>query len=458
VSSGTVSARNYSVLFVRSSVDFRSKLGINKHFFGAKQAVQTYAFKLYRTPKEKHLWDRLEVANEAWNFCITACRWYYAETQKHLSRFDLQKLITIVRNSDMHGHWKLLQSKALEDQSKRVWLAYERFFTNLKLSKAERKKVSPPGYKKRSKQKSWTLRANLINLDQTNNQVSIGGRNRNGSSQRWFKYHKSREVQGNIKTITFKRNNLGEWFIYVVSDHTETVEAPKTRTGKSVGFDFGLKQFLTGSNGTVITAPQPMKAALKEVKKAHRAFSHTERGSKNRKRALKHLNRVMERITNIRDDFQWKLAKQLAETYEVICLETLNLKGMKALWGRKVSDLAFYSFVQKLKHEAAKHDSTIVFIDRWFPSSKTCSSCGHKLDNLNLRDREWSCPSCKTHHDRDFNAAVNIHKEGMRLHGLPKTSATSVAKTDGASSVAGASVRPAARRARSVDRTITSSV
>jgi putative transposase len=420
--------------------------------------MMTYEFKLYRTEKEKHLWDRLDVANEVWNFCITACRWNYAETGKHLARFDLQKLIATVRNSPLHSHWKLLQAHVCHNQAERISFAYARFFNNLKLPKEKRKKVSLPGYKKRSKQKSWTL-VDGIKIDQANNRVSIGNRLlKNSKNPRWFwfKYHKSRDIKGNIKTLTFKRNNLGEWFIYVVSDHQETIEPNKTRTGKSVGFDFGLKQFLTGSDGTVITAPQPMKAALKEVKKAHKRVTSKKRGSNNRKRALKHLNRLMERITNIRDDFQWKLATDLVKKYEVICLETLHLKNMVKLWGRKISDLAFGNFIIKLKWEATKHGSTLVFVDRFYPSSKTCSSCGH-LHTLSLRDRKWNCPECGADHDRDFNAAINIHKEGLRLHAIPSQTQTLSAQadiTDGTSSVAGASVRPAARRARSVDRTI----
>lgn len=369
--------------------------------------MKTYEFKLYRTKKEQHLWKQLDIANEVWNFCITARRWHFKQTGKSLQTFSLQKIITQVKKAPMYQHWNALNSQAIANQADRVWLSYEAFFANLKLPKKERRKISLPGYKKRSKQKSFTLRQVGEALDQQHNRIRIGGK--------WFKYHKSREVEGNIKTITVKQNKLGEWFIYVVSDHTET--AKQTRTGKSVGFDFGLKQFLTGSDGSVFTMPLLFKRTLRELAKAHRNVSRAKRGSRNRKRALKHLNRVHQKVSNARKDFHWKLAKHLVQTYEVICLETLNLKGMRALWGRKVSDLGFYSFVQKLKHQANKHGTTLIFIDRWFPSSKQCFSCKLINNELHLRDREWSC-ICGSHNDRDHNASLNIYEEGARLFAI----------------------------------------
>jgi putative transposase len=390
--------------------------------------VQTYSFKLYRTPKEKYLWRQLEIANEVWNFCITAIEWNYRETKKHLTYVDLGKIITQVKKAPMYAHWKTLNSQAIEDQAKRIHLAWKRFFANLKLPKNERQKVSPPRYKKRSDQKSWTLRQNGIILIQTNNKVRIGGK--------WFKYHKSREIEGKTLTLTVKRNKLGEWFIFITSDHKDQIAAAKTRTGKSVGFDFGLKQFLTGSDGSVFTMPLYFKRLLRDLTKANRNVSRCKRGSKNRKRALRHLNRMNQRVANARADFHWKLALQLVKTYEVICLETLNLEGMKKLWGRKVSDLGFYGFVQKLKYQAEKHGTTLVFIDPFFPSSKQCSSCKHKKDDLNLRDREWDCSNCSAHHNRDANASRNILEEGMKIF------AAQCSGTVGTSTVAGVSRKP----------------
>ena len=118
------------------------------------------------------------------------------------------------------------------------------------------------------------------------------------------------------------------------------------------------------------------------------------------------------KIERQREDFHWKLAHQLTDAYDELRLEDLNLQGMKALWGRKVSDLGFADFVVKLKYIAAKKGGTVKFIDKWYPTSKTCSVCGTVNEALNLRDRSWECTDCGTIHDRDRNAAINIYRVG----------------------------------------------
>ena len=128
------------------------------------------------------------------------------------------------------------------------------------------------------------------------------------------------------------------------------------------------------------------------------------------------LARKHRKITNQREDFHWKLAHELTDLYGEIRLEDLNLQGMKALWGRKVSDLAFADFVKKLVYIASKKGIKITFIDKWYPSSKTCSACGAVNEALNLRDRTWRCNDCGTVHDRDRNAAINIFRVGASTH------------------------------------------
>ena len=110
---------------------------------------------------------------------------------------------------------------------------------------------------------------------------------------------------------------------------------------------------------------------------------------------------------NRRSDWFWKLAHELTDKFDILCFETLNLKGMQRLWGRKTSDIAFGEFLQILEWVAKKKGKEVVFIDRWYPSSKTCSHCGHVLKDLDLNTREWRCPSCQKVNDRDENAAKN---------------------------------------------------
>ena len=183
-------------------------------------------------------------------------------------------------------------------------------------------------------------------------------------------------------------------------------------TGKIAGFDFGLKRYLTGHNGHDIESPLFFKRSLNVIKRANRNRSRKHKGSKNRERARLDLARKHRKIERQREDFHWKLAHQLTDAYDEIRLEDLNLQGMKVLWGRKVSDLAFADFVVKLKYIAAKKGVKLKFIDKWYPSSKTCSACGAVNETLNLRDRNWQCNSCGAIHDRDRNAAINIYRVG----------------------------------------------
>ena len=185
-------------------------------------------------------------------------------------------------------------------------------------------------------------------------------------------------------------------------------QEPNSRRVESRSFDFGLKTFLTCSDGSKFESPQFLKQSLNLIKKASRQHSKKRKGSSNRERARLNLVRQHEDVVNRRSDWFWKLAHDLTNWFDVLCFETLNLKGMQRLWGRKISDLAFGEFLQILEWVAKKKGKQVVFIDRWYPSSKTCSECGHVLDKLDLSVREWRCPSCGSINGRDENAALNI--------------------------------------------------
>jgi putative transposase len=201
----------------------------------------------------------------------------------------------------------------------------------------------------------------------------------------------------------------------------------KTLTGHRVGFDFGLSQFLTGSDGTNVTAPQPLKSALRALRKVNRALARKQRGSGHRRQAHKALARVHRTIANRRTAWHWHTARDLCTRYDTIYLEDLDLRGMKAWWGGKVSDLGFGRFVAILHHTAQKMGTIVHHIDRFFPSTKLCHLCGTINAHITLRDRVWTC-ACGVIHQRDRNAAVNIFREGTSSHlqGHRKTSSGAV--------------------------------
>jgi putative transposase len=283
-----------------------------------------------------------------------------------------------------------------QDICQRIEKAYQLFF------KHNKKGVRPPGFKKVRKYKSFTLKQAGYKF--------LGG-NRVKINNRIYQFWKSREIEGTVKTLTIKRTPLGELFMVVVVDQGSKPEI-EIKTRKIAGFDFGLKTFLTCSDGTTIESPQFLKQSLKTVAKYCRHHSRKLKGSSNRERARKNLVRKYEDISNRRRDWFWKLAHKLTDRFDVLCFETLNLKGMQRLWGRKISDLALLQFLQILEWIAKKKNKQIVFIDQWYPSSKTCSHCGHVLESLDLSVREWRCPSCQSVNGRDENAAKNIQAVG----------------------------------------------
>ena len=147
---------------------------------------------------------------------------------------------------------------------------------------------------------------------------------------------------------------------------------------------------------------------MNQLRALSKSVSRKERGSNNWYRGVRELARLYSKVGNQRRDWHWKLAAALCRRFDRIATETLNLDGMKRLWGRKVSDLAFYQLLEILKFKCLKHNREFFQIGQWTPTTKPCSACGHHNEHLTLSDRQWTCPECGADHDRDVNAAINI--------------------------------------------------
>ena len=157
---------------------------------------------------------------------------------------------------------------------------------------------------------------------------------------------------------------------------------------------------------------------MRKLAKLQKQLSRKAKGSNHRRQARQGVARLHRRIESMRNDWQWKTARAIVREFDVICIEDLNLEGMKRLWGRKVSDYGFAEFVAKLEYLAWKNGKEVRKVDRWLASSQTCSVCGHKNpDTKNLRVREWECPQCHAKHNRDENAARNILTAGTSADG-----------------------------------------
>lgn len=355
--------------------------------------MKSYKFKLYQHKRHQHLHRTINAASSVYNHCIALHKRYYRVFGKHLNKNRLQKHIAKLRRKN--EYWQLVNAQAVQDIADRIEKAYQLFF------KHNKKGVRPPNFRKRIKYKSVTLKQNGYKfLD--GNQLKIG--------ERIYRFWKSREIEGKIKTVTIKRNPLGEIFIFVVTDYIDSQVI--AMSGKSAGFDFGLLTFLTCSDSTEIQSPLFLKQSIKELKLSSRQHSRKKKGSRSREKARKNLVRMHEKVVNRRTDWFWKLAHELTDKFDYLYFETLNLKGMQRLWGRKIGDLAFSEFLKILEYVAEKKNKVVSYIDRWYPSSKTCSICDYVLDELPLDTRYWCCPSCATQHGRDANASINILRVG----------------------------------------------
>ena len=360
--------------------------------------MKTYKFKMYSNHNNRELHKTIDSHASVWNHCVALQRRYYAIYGKHISKFRLINHLSKLKRLPRFSHWNQLPSQSIQDVAARLDKGYKAMFE----ARAKGKPWGRPRFKPRGKYKSFTLLQAGWQL-LPGNRIKIG--------KYIYSYFKSRDVEGNPKRCTIKRDAVGDVYICILTDHVEP-DLNRVMTGKIAGFDFGLKRYLTGSNGHDIESPQFFKRSLNAIKRASRNHSRKKKGSSNRQRARLDLARKHRKIANQREDFHWKLAHELTDAYDEIRLEDLNLQGMKSLWGRKVSDLGFADFVAKLKYIAAKKGVKLTFIDRWYPSSKTCSACGAINETLNLRDRTWHCPSCHTELDRDRNAAINIYRVG----------------------------------------------
>lgn len=348
-----------------------------------------YKYKLYRTDRTKHLERMFREACFVWNHALALQKRYYRMYAKYINANRMQKHFAkrISRN--------LLHSQTVQEILQRLDTAYQRFFRRL----AKR----PPKFRKAKdfssilfKQGGYSLNGNVLTIN---------------SIRKRFKFSLSRPYAGKVKTLTIKRSHIGEFFIVMVLDQSPQ-SIGKSHNGASVGIDFGLKEYMTLSDGTTVDNPQFLKSGLRLLQRKSRNLSRCVSGSQNRERKRLDLDRHYEKVVNRRNAFQWQLAHQLCQQYDNIFIEDLQLTGMSSLWGRKMSDLAHGVFVLKLQYVATKYGVTVHKINRYYPSSKTCS-CGYMNHGLQLHERTWVCPECGAVHKRDLLAANNILRQGI---------------------------------------------
>lgn len=225
-----------------------------------------------------------------------------------------------------------------------------------------------------------------------------------------------RQIEGEIRHATVSLNHAGQYYVAIL---VERSIKPLRKVKKEVGIDLGICALATTSSGKEYRNIRPYRSLQRRLRALNKSLHRKNLGSSNRERARKLLARLHVKIANIRNDHLHKVSHQIINENQVICLETLNVSGMMRnhCLAKSIADVSLAELVRQIEYKAQWYGRTVIKVDRWFPSSKTCSECGFVMNKLPLDVREWTCPKCRAKHHRDKNAAINILNEGKRTVG-----------------------------------------
>ena len=355
--------------------------------------IQGNKYRIYPNKDQKVLLEKhIGCCRFVFNKLLHIKKTLYDKFRASIPEFELNNHLLVLK--EIYPWLKEVNSQSLQQASKNLNSAYNHFFND------------GSGFPKKKSKK------NPIQSFQIPQNYRIEGKKIWIPKIGWIKIKLHRDImQGEMKTATISKTPTGKYFIsIIVENDLEYPEKQEFSHATMIGVDVGSITFATLSTGEKIDHPKFLKSSLQRLKCLQKRVSRKVIGSKNRRKAVKHLSRIHELITNQRNDFQHKVSKKLISENQAVAVETLNIKGMMSNHCRAQStgDSAWYSFILKLQYKAEWFGKTVLKINQWLPSSKKCNVCGYKHPNLNESIREWQCPDCKTMHDRDINAAINI--------------------------------------------------
>ena len=361
---------------------------------------KSFRFRLTPTEPQKVLLSKHFGCNRfIYNHFLKEKRDHYLKNGKTLNYNKCAGHLVSLKRNNGYEWLKEVNSQTLQSALKNLETAYGNFFT---------KKSKFPRFKsKKSNRHSFNI-PQFISLKE-NNIVQIP------KFKEGIKFQKHRELEGKIKNATISKTPTGKYFISFLCEVPK--HAPLPKTSKKIGIDLGLKDFLITSEGKKYSNPKYIKQYENKLSKYQKHLSKKQKDSKRRERARLKVAKIHEKITNSRMDQQHKVSTFLIRNYDLIAIEDLNVKGIMAnhKLAKAVSDVAWSSFVTKLKYKAQWDGKDVISIDRFFPSSKTCNCCGHIKESLSLDERSWMCPKCNTIHDRDINASKNILQRALTI-------------------------------------------
>jgi len=336
----------------------------------------------------------------------------YNNNKIDLSLKDLSKYFHGTLRKDEDYIWLKEQNTQVMKQSIRQMLtAYDRFFklhTGLPKFKSKKDKLSALFPIKAISRRN-TFEQRKITLIKSLKDIKFR------CSDLYFK--RLQTYKKNIRSATMSKTKSGNYFLSILIDIPQDEVVKFKQTGESVGIDLGVKDFVITSDGEVFENKHFFKKEEDKIKKLQCQLSRKVKGSNNREKARIRLAKAFERITNRKEDYIHSVVNRLLAKYDNVYMEDLNVKGMLSNHNlaKAIQEVEFYRFKVILQNKALMYNKQVTLIDRFYPSSKMCSSCGYKNKDLKLSDRFWICPKCNTKHDRDINAARNILSEGEKL-------------------------------------------
>ncbi|NEO37206.1 MAG: IS200/IS605 family element transposase accessory protein TnpB [Moorea sp. SIOASIH] len=336
-----------------------------------------------------------------WNYGLNECIETYKATGKGLKQSALNSMLPKLKKQKETEWLKDCYSQVLQSVSLNLSRAYQNFFE---------------GRAKYPRFKSYHHRQSIQypqNVKQVGNCLKFPGK------LGTVKARIHRPLDGDIKTVTVSRDPSGKYYASVLMEY-ESTDVKLSKEGKVIGIDLGIKDFAITYDGEKTSKfgnPKHLAKYEKKLTRKQRIAARKKKGSSGRRKARKIVAKVYERIGNVRQDYLHKLSRKIVDQNQVVVVENLNVKGMvrNHKLAKAISDLSWGTFVNFLSYKCGKEGKVLVEIDRWFPSSLTCSNCHYRIKELPLDVRSWICPSCGTHHDRDGNAAKNIRAEGIRM-------------------------------------------
>ena len=362
---------------------------------------KSFKYRIYPNQKqEEFILQHFGASRFIWNYFLNERKEYYLKNKEKieekrikggLNYFDNAKRLTELKKEKWFEWLNETNAQSLQATLKHLDSAYKMFF---------RKTNNFPRFKKKKQDKSYTIPQNA---KIKNWKLFLP------KLKEWIKIKQERELQGRVIKAVVSRNCAGQYFVSFTCE-LEIKELPKVK--KEIGVDLWIKDFAICSDWKVFNNNKFLKSKRNKLKYLQRRYSK-HKG----KTTLKKIQKQYVKVYNQRQDFLHKASTKLINENQVICLESLNIKGMMKnhkLAGA-IGDVSWAEFIRMLEYKADWYWRKIVKVDRFFPSSKTCNNCGWINQNLKLKDREWECLSCKTVLDRDLNASKNILKQGLNL-------------------------------------------